>query len=242
MARNHLAGPFAEPSPSTPVDAYLARLSANLPGPRTARQVALEEVRDGLAEAIAKRIEAGLPRSLAAREAVAELGSPDTLARAFAPELAIRHARRMLLGLLLTGPLVGACWLLLLAPSAWPPHPESVWRAIPVLPLVGVAVTAAVATLATTGSLIRWLPEASPRLALRATIGVAAATLLADLTVLSTFAARAVATPWHFSPALAAVAIFGSMIRIASTCAVVRTSRRTRRRLQPTPQGDQLPR
>jgi len=75
-----------------------------------------------------------------------------------------RAARRLVIrclgraALLIIGPLVGLWWLLLLAPRPWPPGPGVLWAASPDLPLVGVAVAAAVVILASTGSLIRWLP------------------------------------------------------------------------------------
>lgn len=174
----------------------------------------------------------GSPGPLAAQQPVAELGSPATLARAFASELAILQARRVLLGLLLTGPLVGVWWLLLFTTGTWPADLDTVLQAIPVLPLVGLAIAASAATLATTGSLIRWLPEASPRLALLAAVGVGAAILAADLTVLSSFATRALGTLWQFSSVLAVVAVTASLIRVASTCAALFRCRRSWRALQ----------
>lgn len=115
---------------------------------------------------------------------------------------------------MITGPLVGVWWLLLLAPEPWPPRPGILWAAIPALPLIGVAIAAAVVILATTGSLIRWLPESTPQRALLGTAGVAIGCVLGDLTVLATFAARSLATTWQPPLTLVVVAVAGSLIRI----------------------------
>lgn len=196
------------------VDQYLDRLARDLPGTRGARASALDEVRGDLREAIESHTARGFPPQLAARAAVAELGPPSMVAEAFAPELATTQARRTLLALLITGPLVGLCWLLLLAPHSWPARPEALWAAIPALPLIGVAVAAAAVILASTGKLIRWLPESTPGRALLGTAGVALGCVLGDLTVLATLVARSLATTWQPPLALATVAVAASLIRI----------------------------
>jgi hypothetical protein len=174
----------------------------------------MDEVRDGLDEAIAAHTAEGMVPAAAEQAAVAELGPPITLARAFAPELAIRHARRTLFAFLISGPLVGIWWLRLFAPAPWPPIPESLWAALPVLPLIAAAVVAAVLVLGTTGSLIRWLPEAAPERALRAATGVAIGCLTCDVVVLSMLAARVAAAAWHPPVVLAAIAVTGSLLRL----------------------------
>lgn len=213
------------------VDHFLASLARDLPGPRGARAAALDEIRDGLHQAIAGHTARGLPPQLAAQAAVADLGSPARIAEAFAPEFATIQARSTLLAFLITGPLVGVWWLLLLAPEPWPPRPGVVWAAIPALPLIGVAIAAAVVILATTGSLIRWLPESAPQRALLGTAGVAIGCVLGDLTVLVTLVARSLATTWQAPTALALVAVAGSLIRIPLACLAVIRCRHTSKRL-----------
>lgn len=219
------------PPPPVVVDDYLSMLAVDLPGPHRVRTAALDEVRDGLVEAIADGTAHGLSPELAARAALADLGPPATVARAFAPELATALARRTMLGYVITGPLVGIWWLLLLVPDIWPPRPQSWWAAIPAMPLIGVAVAAAVVVLATTGSLIRWIPESEPQWALRAAIGVGLGCLLGDLTVLGTLAARALGTDWSVPPLLAALAITGSLVRVASAVSATLGCRRTLQQL-----------
>jgi hypothetical protein len=169
---------------------------------------------------------------VAEQAAVADLGPPATVARAFASELATMQARRTLLAFLITGPLVGVWWLLVFAPHPWPPSPDTLWAAVPILPLIGAGVATAVIILSTTGSLIRWLPEAGPRRALLAATGVAIGCLAGDLVVLSTLAARVFATDWHPALALAAAAIVASLIRIPFAGWAVLDCGRSLRRLR----------
>jgi hypothetical protein len=233
MANHLLEGPALEPPANiAAVNHYLARLGRDLPGTRGARAAALAEIRDGLHEAIAEHTARGLPPTLAVRTALAELGSPTTVAEAFAPEMATTQARRTLFAFLITGPLVGVCWLLLLAPHPWPPHAGTLWASIPALPLIGVAVAAAVLTLATTGSLIRWLPESNPGRALLAGTGVALSCLLGDLTVLTTLTARSLTTTWQPPFALAAMAVAGSLIRIPLAWRAILRCRATMKHLR----------
>jgi hypothetical protein len=232
MANHFLDGPAVQPPQiNALVDHYLASLARDLPGPRGDRAAALDEVRDGLREAIAGYTARGLPPTLAVRTALAELGSPTTVAEAFAPELATTQARHTLLAFLITGPLVGLWWLLLLAPQPWPPRPGVLWDAIPALPLVGGSIAAAVVILATTGSLIRWLPESTPQRALLGAAGVAIGCVLGDLSVLAVLAARSLTTTWQPPLALAAMAVAGSLIRIPLAWRALLRCRRTRKYL-----------
>ena len=77
----------------------------------------------------------------------------------------------------MTGPLVGVWWLLVLYPTPWRSGVVALFAAIPVFPLIIAAIATAAGTFATTGRLMRWLPEASPRQALLATITVAASAI-----------------------------------------------------------------
>lgn len=199
----------------TRIDAYLAEVGTLLPGPQAATRRIIDELRDGLYEALDGRLRAGLPAELAADAAITQFGTPHTVAAAFTGELAIAYARRTLLGLLVTGPLVGACWLLALRLSPWRAGVIVLLAAVPVLPLVAVAVVLAVRTIATTGSLMRWLPETGPWPALAATAAVAASTILADLAIISRYL-------WvHTALSAAAVlALTASSIRIVA-CAVI---------------------
>jgi hypothetical protein len=196
------------------LDAYCRDLAVRLRGPGRRREQVLAELRDGLDHAVRDRIANGLPETEAAKAAIAEFGTPDAVADAFAGELATAYARRTIVLFVVTGPLVGIWWLLLLQPHPWRTGLIALLVAIPVIPLLPIAIATAAAALATTGRLIRSLPESSPRLALTATIAIAGAVLLADLTVLAVYArSNMPAQP------LAALAITASLLRI--TCSII---------------------
>jgi hypothetical protein len=232
VAGHALEGVEFPPLRRSLVDRYLADVARDLPGRPAARAAAMEEVRHGLDEAMAVYTADGATPTVAEETAVAELGPPVTVARAFAPELAIRHARRTLVAFLISGPLVGIWWWRLFAPHRWPPSPRSLWAGLPILPLVGAAVATAVIVLGTTGSLIRWLPEATPERALRAATGVAIGCVICDVVVLSMLGARVAATAWHPPVALAALAIIASLLRLACASSALLGCRSSLRRLR----------
>ena len=210
MAGNHVTTQPAQAQ----LEAYCRDLAARLRGPRRRRERILAELRDGLDHAVSDRIANGLSETEAAQAAIAEFGTSHAVADAFAGELATAYARRTIALFVLTGPLVGIWWFLLLQPHPWRTGLIALLVAIPVLPLLPIAIAAAAAALATTGRLIRWLPESSPRQALTATIAIAALVLLADLTVLAVYAGSNIpAQP------LAALAITASLLRI--TCSII---------------------
>ena len=130
------------------------------------RAAILAELQDGLWAATAAQQAPRVSPAEAARAAVAEFGPPGTVAAGFGPELAAATGRRVGLGLLATGPLVGTSWLLVAA-ATWPWAGREAPAAMGlVAELVGlvlvVAVPAAVLSVAVSGRLSRWLP-AGPR-------------------------------------------------------------------------------
>jgi hypothetical protein len=120
--------------------AYLTEIAARLHGPRRRRARILAELHDGLDEAVADHAQDGRAPEQAADAAIHGFGTPAEVAAAFAGELAIAYARRTLAWFVVTGPLVGIWWLLLLQPQPWHTGPAALLAAIPVLPLIGVAV------------------------------------------------------------------------------------------------------
>jgi len=216
MASNRLTPPVAD----SPVDAYLAELASLLRGPRRRRTQILTELRDGLAHAVEDRVADSIPHNQAEKDAIAEFGTPQTVAEAFTGELATAYARRTIATYIATGPLVGIWWLLLLQPHPWRTGLIALLIAIPVLPLVVVAVATAATTLATTGRLIRWLPEASPRRALTATAALAGLVLVADTAIVAVYARSDIA--WQ---PLGVIAVAASLARIA--CSITTLGRST---------------
>jgi hypothetical protein len=191
-----------------PLRAYLDQVAGGLHGPRRRRARILAELRDGLGEAVTDRLAEGLPPHRAVTAAIAAFGTPGKVAAAFAGETATAYARRTLAGYLATGPLVGIWWLLLLHPD-WAAGPAALVTAIPVLPLVAAGLATAAGTLATTGRLMRWLPETGPRRALAATAGVASLAAAGDLLVIAIYLLSGLP-----AGTIAAVATTASLLRI----------------------------
>jgi hypothetical protein len=215
--------------PATPADArinrYLGEIAAGLHGPRGRRERILAELHDGVDQAVADHRARGLPPGPAVDAATAQFGGPQAVAAAFAGELSTAYARRTLAWFVATGPLVGIWWLLLLHPAPWRTGPIALLAAIPIIPLIGVGLAAAIGTLAATGRLMRWLPEAGPRRALTATLGVALLAMIADVAIIGVY--RGSGMP--IGP-LAVVATAASLTRIGYSLIVVRHAIRLRRR------------
>jgi hypothetical protein len=203
--------------PNDPLAAYLSDLAVELPGPRRRRDAILTELRDGLEQATQDRIATGLPPDRAAAAAINQFGSPDAVADAFAGELTTAYARRTIASFIATGPLVGIWWLLLLHPSPWRTGLIALVAAIPVIPLIIAAIAAASGTLATTGRLMRWLPETGPRRALSATIIIAMLCVIIDLTMITVITVSGAPTR-----PLMIIACAASLTRIVCSITTVR--------------------
>jgi hypothetical protein len=188
MADSGLTDASLDPAARRVIDAYLAELSGRLVGSSGARVAVLVELEDGLWTATVTHLARGLAPEGAARAAVAEFGDPGTLAASFGPELAAATGRRVGLGLLTTGPLVGTSWLLL-ATTTWrwagrePPAALGLVAVLVGLALV-VAIPAAVLSVAISGRLSRWLP-AGPRTAVTTAATAASACVAGDLVLLA---------------------------------------------------------
>jgi hypothetical protein len=206
------------------IDAYLGELAGLLRGPLWRRGRILAELRDGLDQAVADQVGYGCAEEQAVAAAIADFGTPQAVAHAFAGELATAYARHTMAWYIATGPLVGVWWLLLLQPHPWRAGLLALLAAIPVLPLIPIAIATAAGTFATTGRLIRWLPEVSPHRALTATIAVTALLLVADLTVISLYLQSAAPVR-----PLAILAIGASAIRIACSVLTLRHAALIRR-------------
>ena len=223
-----------KPAPALPAEArinrYLDQIAADLPGPRRRRRPILAELHDGLDQAVTDQLARGLSPDQAVDAATAQFGTPQAIAAAFAGELATAYARHTLTWFVATGPLAGIGWLLLLHPDPWRTGLIALLTAIPVIPLILIALATATATLATTGRLMRWLPEANPRRALTATHAVALLALLGDLTIIGLYLRSGI----PLSP-LAVVATAGSLTRIGCSLTVIRHTSALRRRLTRQP-------
>jgi hypothetical protein len=226
MADSGLTG-----SATAVVEQYLVRLGARLGGGARARAGVLAEIRDGLDAAIVARTDEGVPPAQATDAAIAELGSPELVGAAIAGELGIRQARRILWGYLASGPLVGIWWLFVLVPRPWHPSLPILVTAIPVLPLIAAAVAIGVVVLATTGTLIRWLPETAPRRAIIATVIVAVCAVVGDLALLGILGVRAATDTVDAPVVLILAAVMASTLRLAVSAWIIPRCVTTHRRL-----------
>ncbi|TGA85619.1 permease prefix domain 1-containing protein [Streptomyces sp. MZ04] len=181
---------------SDPVETYLTTLEAALHGPVRAKARLLEEVRDGLTDAVAEHASRGLPHDRAAELALRDFGSMDDLVASCQRELTIAQARHTSRSIAVTAPFLVACWFLVR--NAGDDQDWSLpWAAqLMAVYLAGTAVVAALlaaGALAATGTLARWLPtpDELPRMVgwtgTTASISMAVATLaLATASILAT--------------------------------------------------------
>lgn len=188
------------------IGAYLAALDGALAGPRRTRAAICDEIEDGLLAAADHHRAEGTAPAAAIRAALAEFGPPETVAQAFSGELAIARVRRLIIGLLLTGPTVGVWWLLLLAPLPWPPTPAALLAAIPVLPVVAATVVVGVAVLTATGRLAHRVRALGPQAVEQMWRGLALVCLALDLALLGQVAIRAATFEGHHAALMAAAA------------------------------------
>jgi hypothetical protein len=200
---------------SDPVADWLAAVAARLTGPASVNAAITDELRDGLLEGVERHLAGGLSQREATAAALAESGDPATVAAAFAPELAAVQARRVALGLLATGPLVGLAWVAAVAANALPPWRLELTGPWLALPLVGLALAVAAPalglTVAATGRLGRrlggWLARRAALTSTAAAVGALAA-VVADLTLLTIIGSQALTgpAPSVWAPVLLAVA------------------------------------
>ena len=197
MAGNNL-------SDSTSRDAvadYLAAVTTQLTGPPSVRAAVTDELRDGLLEALETHQARGCSQAEATAAAIAEFGDPRMVAAAFGPELGAVQARRVALGLLVTGPLVGLAWIAAVVVNALPPWRHQLIGPWLALPLVGLALAVAGPalglTVAATGRLGRRLSRVVHRAALPPTAAAVAAlaAVVADLTLLGIITGHALTSP-----------------------------------------------
>lgn len=144
---------------SDPVDDYLAALTAAVHGPAKAKARLLEEIRDGLEDAVSAQGDTA--RHRAAALALHDFGTVEEVASSCQLELTIAQTRHTSRALALTVPFLLACWYLIrtASPSSDGPVPRA--AQLIAAHLTGAATIAAVlaaAALAATGSLARWLP------------------------------------------------------------------------------------
>jgi HAAS len=215
MAGSNLSGPRQQATDRDAVTDYLAAVAAQLPGPPSARAAVTDELRDGLMEALETHRARGCSPQEATAAAIAEFGDPDTVAAAFGPELAAVQARRVAVGLLVTGPLVGLAWIAAVVINALPPWRHQLigpWLALPLIGLaLAVAGPALGLTVAATGRLGRVVHRAT--LPSTAAAVAALAAVVADLTLLGIITGHTLTSPGSYMWAPLIVAAGASVTR-----------------------------
>ena len=214
-------GSGLDPAAHEIVDGWLGAVGDHLPGPARARRAILTELEDGLLMAFDTHRGRGLPPARAARAAAAEFGDPRTIAQGLAVDLAAAQARRTVLAILPSGPLLGILWLLALIAShrvslPIPPwHAHGPWTLFPMLvAALVVGVPAAMLAMAATGRPSRWLPD-RPRLAPTAAATAGIAGIVIDLSLLGMLAAQAILAPSQLAWAPISLAALASLTRLA---------------------------
>ena len=220
-----------DPSTRQVLRDYLDATADRLPGPAAAKAEIIAELDDGLVEATEAHIARGYAPQLAAQAAVAEFGDPDAVAAAFCPEIGASQARRVGLGLIVTGPFVGLLWLAALVPGVLPPWNRGLTGLGVAVGLVGpvvvVGIPCAVLAVAVTGRLSRWI---GVRSTLPSSAAAAAGTAagLVDLMLLSIVAVRVITGAGLLSRPLVIVAAVVGLGRLTVACRVVRLCLATR--------------
>lgn len=224
---------------------YLAAVEARLAGPARVRRAILDELADGIEEAISAGMSRGLDPIQASRAATVEFGDPVTVASAFGEELAIAQARRVSLGIVRTGPIVGLAWLAAILPSLaagegvpaqalWDRLRGGLVGAHVVLPVVGLAV--AIAGLATltvvlaTGPATRWLQTGSS-FALGGAVAACFAATVCDLSLFAVLATQTLTAPGALVWAPTSVAIAAGITRLVLSARAARRCLAIRARL-----------
>jgi hypothetical protein len=177
---------------SVQAERYLEQIAERLRGPAAVRQGIIAELRDGVLAAAEAGRRAGLGGEAAMRLALREFGDAALVADSFVPELAVARARRVVVMLFATAPVVVLLWIAA-ARSRGPGGGERLFDGAPDHIAAALVALAAIGcgawTIATTGRATRRLrvPPGSPLLGATATAGVIA---MGDLALLCLLASR----------------------------------------------------
>lgn len=199
---------------------YLAAVTTQLTGPPSARAAVTDELRDGLLEALETHQARGCSQAEATAAMIAEFGDPHTVAAAFGPELGAVQARRVAVGLLATGPLVGLAWIAAVVVNALPPWRHQLIGPWLALPLVGLALAVAGPalglTVAATGRLGRRLGRVVRPATLPPTAAAVAAlaAVVADLTLLGVITGQVLTSRGSYVWAPVVLAASASLARV----------------------------
>jgi hypothetical protein len=216
---------------SEPIESLLGAIGARLPGPARPRDEILAELRDGLLEAAEANHREGLGYDESVQLALRQFGDAPTLAAAFWPEMAAARARRVVLTLFATGPIVAALWASAARSRGLGSETglfDSGATHLAAGLLVAAAISCGIWTIVATGFMAQWLRVApqAPLLGAAATGGIA---VIADLALLSTLSVPLASFPGaiHKMALGAAILASGTRLILAShaswSCLAMRT-------------------
>ena len=203
------------------VERYLTEVSARLPGSPRAHSDIVAELHSGLVDATDAHCAAGLPPAKAVQAAIDEFGDPARVADGFRAGIAAGLARRCAVAMLVTGPLVGALWIITAVASHMAPQHHE-WADLSPGLQVGVSLIAVAAGvtacgalfgIVATGRLSRWLP-ALPRRAPAAAAVAGFGAIGADGLGLALLGVQLATAAGRLSPWPAAAAAAASIARL----------------------------
>lgn len=202
-----------------PIDRLLSAIAAGLPGPAGVRDDILSELRDGLIEAAEANARNGLRYREAIDLAVRQFGDAHTLVASFWPEMAAARARRFVLGLFATGPVVAALWALAARSRGYGSEGglfDSGSAHLAAALLVVAAVGCGLWTIVATGRVLR-RDRLAPQMLLLGAAATGAIAVIADLAVLSMLALPLAAFPGQIHQLALATAVLATGTRLAVT-------------------------
>jgi len=199
-----------------PIDHLLMATSARLPGPAGAREDILAELRDGLVEAAEANKQKGMRHGEAVQLALRQFGDAKTLAAAFWPEMAAAQARRVVLALFATAPIVAALWASA-ARSRGSGSESGLFDGgqahVAAVLLVVAAIGCGTWTIVASGRVVQW-PQITPQMLLLGAAATGGIAVVADLAVLSMLAVPLAGFPGPLHQLALGAAMLASSTRL----------------------------
>jgi hypothetical protein len=204
---------------SDPIETLLQAIGARLPGPARSRAEILAELRDGLMEVADANERRGLERAEAVWLAVRQFGDAPTLAAAFWPEMAAARARRVVLALFASGPIVAALWVFAARSRGLGSESgvfDSSLSHVAAALLLAATIGCGLWTIVAAGRAPLW-PHIAPQMALRGAAAMGCIAAVADLALLSMLSAPLASFPGPIHQVALGAAMLASGTRLILT-------------------------